>query len=454
MSIQEIISDIVNMIENPDYDKSRSFPDIITTRSGKQITYVGELRYKIELIAIIIKDNLPNSLKNISYKSLYEICRDSICDLYTENILHEGIIKNNREHIKTLKKEIHKRIEESLMKLTHNIPANTCLFPFSESVLIGPVTIYSNLEWVKHIELNKRLIQDLSIKDEDLTTWKEEIIKLASPLEPNETKNSIAYSLYEKIKKSNSVLKIEIEYFEFELSVQLAKISAQTALDSFSLIFNNKNVFIQQNLYSRPTPPIRFDILISHDNELTFARSHLTERVPMYNGDDISKLLKEQSEFINAAGKIINSVINKNPQPHKSLSIRWTTSLNWYSEAQREQDDAIALAKIGISLDVLSGGGEWLGILKMVKNVLKIDDQFIIFEHPEKTALREFISDLYNKGRSQIVHGNHIDKLIPFEEQRKKASLICREILMASAKNLIKYNGNESHDAFVKMTYN
>ncbi|MGH5252599.1 hypothetical protein ACRFGA_07330 [Klebsiella pneumoniae] len=451
MNLKDIISDIVKLIDNQDLSCEKGIPDTITTRSKIQISYVSDVRYKIELFKDIIKINLAPPLSNISDNSLYDICRNTICDFYTERTLHEGIENNSRDHIKKLKNEIEKRVQMSLTTLTHHFPAHTCLFPFSEIISIGPVTFYPNLQWVKKLELHDNYVQRTFASDEDLVNWKEELIKLTNPLERHESDNHIANHIYGILKKSNTILEIEIENFEFDLSRKLARIVTQATIDSFSLIFNDEGMFKQQNLYERPALPISFSTLASCKGKFVYPGMTLTERISAYNGDVISALLNENEKFIDAAGNIINSVINKKDHPNKDLSIRWTTSLNWYAEAQREQDDAIALAKIGISLDVLSGGGEWVGILEMVKNILGLDDQHVIFEKPHKTVLKEFISDLYNKGRSQIVHGNHIDRLMPFEQQRKQASKMCRIILMASAHNLINYSGDGSHNAFVKM---
>ncbi|MEQ9887589.1 HEPN domain-containing protein [Pectobacterium zantedeschiae] len=453
MNLKDIISDIVRLIDNRDFSCEKGFPDTITTRSGIQISYISDVRYKIELFKDIIKADLKHPLNNISNNSLYDICRNSICDLYTEKTLHEGIEDNSRSHIKKLKKEIEERVHMSLTTLTHHFPAHTCLFPLSEAISIGPVTFYPNLQWVKKLELHDNYTQQTLAPDEDLVNWKEELIKLTDPLERYESENHIANRIYSIIKKSNTILEIEIKNFEFNLSRKLAKIATQATIDSFSLIFNNEGMFKQQNLYEHPTLPFSFNTLASYKGRLVYPGMTLTERTPVYNGATISTFLNENKEFIDSAGNIIDSVINIKNYPNKDLSIRWTTSLNWYAEAQREQDDAIALAKIGISLDVLSGGGEWVGILEMVKNILGLDDQHVIFEKPHKTVLKEFISDLYNKGRSQIVHGNHIDRLIPFEQERKKASKMCRVILMASAHNLMNYSGDGSHNAFVKMAH-
>ncbi|EMB3263234.1 MAG: HEPN domain-containing protein [Klebsiella michiganensis] len=455
MNLKDIIADIVRIIDNQDFSCKKVTFDTITTRSKIQISYTSDVRYKIELFKDIIKINLEPPLSNISDSSLYDICRNTICDFYTERTLHEGIENNSRDHIKKLKKEIKERVHMSLTTLTHHFPAHTCLFPFSETISIGPVTFYPNLQWVKKLELHDNYVQRASIlaSNEDLINWKEELIKLTNPLERHESDNYVANHIYGILKESNTILEIEIDNFEPDLSRKLAKIVTQATIDSFSLIFNNEGMFKQQNLYERPTLPVSFNTLVSYRGKFVYPIMTLTERIQAYNGDAISALLHENKKFIDAVGSIINSVINKNEHPNKDLSIRWTTSLNWYAEAQREQDDAIALAKIGISLDVLSGGGEWVGILEMVKNILGFDDQYVIFEKPHKTVLKEFISDLYNNGRSQIVHGNHIDRLMPFEQQRKKASKMCRVILMESAHNLINYSGDGSHNAFVKMAH-
>ncbi|MCC8380211.1 HEPN domain-containing protein [Xenorhabdus sp. PB30.3] len=451
MTLKEIVTNIVEKIDNYGLKSEYSFSDLITTRSGEKLIFGEEVRKEIDLFLQIIKENHTHQLSNFSYQTLYSICRDSICDLYTEGVLHQGIKNGGRDHIKKLKEEIAIRIKNETVVLKHHFQADTCLFPNSPPVQIGPINILSNFAWARKINLHHHFFKFTFNSEGDEKNWREQLITLLESNGNSKTNNNIAITLYEIIKKSNSIIEIEIENYEPKLSRQLAKIASQAGLDCFSLIFGNNQMFTHQNLYERPNPPVSFDSLISFSGELISPGKTLTSKVLVYNGDEIDKIISENKNFIVAAGNIINSVVNKVEHPYKNLALRWTTSLNWYAEAQREQDDAISLAKIGISLDILSGGGTTKGILEMVKNILELDDQHIVIDHPQKTTLKEFIIDLYEYGRSQIVHGNHIDRLKSFEGERKKASLLNRVILIRLALNLLNYTGEDTHDAFVNM---
>lgn len=453
MNLKKLIIEIVDLIDTYDFKQERQMPDLITTRSGRQLHFGDQVRKKIDLLSSILKDNLPAPLNNISYATLYAICRDSICNLYTEGVLAEGIKNESREHIKKLKAEINEVISNKIVTLTHHFQAQTCLFPNSPSFSIGPVSIKSTHQWVKDLDVTNRFFTAFGASPDDEANWKEELTKLISSNGKHTSENFTSIKLYEIIKKANSIIEVEIDNYEIKLSRQLAKITSQAAVDCFSLIFNNPKMFLQQNLFEHPTPPIAYNSLVSFSGKLQLPGMTINDKVRTYDGDLIEKAITDNCNFISATGSILYTIINKNENGKKNLSLRWTTALNWYAEAQREQDDAISLAKIGISLDVLSGGGTTRGILSMVKNLLDLDEQHVVFEHPKKTTLIEFIIDLYEHGRSQIVHGNHIDRLIPFDRERQKATSLCRLILYIAALRLETYSGDDSHDAFQKMPF-
>lgn len=95
-------------------------------------------------------------------------------------------------------------------------------------------------------------------------------------------------------------------------------------------------------------------------------------------------LLDKNKELVESFGYIIRGLAFLDQHPHPELCIRWLTALDWYAEAQREETDAIALAKLGISLDTLANGGKAIGIIELMKNLIGIDDDGIVKLEPQK----------------------------------------------------------------------
>lgn len=146
----------------------------------------------------------------------------------------------------------------------------------------------------------------------------------------------------------------------------------------------------------------------------------------------------------------INGLLDHS-HPHPQLASRWATALDWYAEGQRERGDAIALAKLGTSLDVLASGGKFAGILNLLTNLLDLPESAAFTRGTKQTTLRAVVKDIYDSGRSQILHGNRHDRMEAFESDRNAAAYLARLALIEAALRLEGYTGADEAKSFRTM---
>ena len=131
------------------------------------------------------------------------------------------------------------------------------------------------------------------------------------------------------------------------------------------------------------------------------------------------------------------------------LSSRWATALDWYAEGMREQNDAIALAKIATALDVLSNGGRYKGILSLLKKLFNKESNDVVLHSCFKPiTLEEFVKNIYDYGRSKILHGTNHERLNSFENERKQATEITRLALFKCLCLFGNYSGDDLNFGF------
>lgn len=152
-----------------------------------------------------------------------------------------------------------------------------------------------------------------------------------------------------------------------------------------------------------------------------------------------------------AFASILDGLVNPTDHKHPKLANRWATALDWFGEGNRESSDAIAVAKLGTCLDVLACGGKNDGISQMIIHLTGISGDTLVVPAPRPRTLKELVKDIYEDGRSKILHGTHFDRLESFAHERQHAAYLARIVLLESAWRLKHYSGNDEDKAFRTM---
>lgn len=87
----------------------------------------------------------------------------------------------------------------------------------------------------------------------------------------------------------------------------------------------------------------------------------------------------------------------------------------------------------------------------MVSNLTKIPVDDNVVNIGEPLTLYKAISKIYENGRSEILHGNKVDRMTSFESLREMAEHFSRITLISAALAYLNYSGADSDKAFCEM---
>lgn len=383
----------------------------------------------------------------------YKFVREVLSELYVNGAANRLMGKEGLETKKELTESVEQYVAERVSDLTHHFPAWTLRMDIESPYVIGPVTISNRFNWVDSLDIPDSLKKTPNGEPSNEASWKEDIKEiLLDPKNAPLKESFLTNNLYEAIAKHPSIVSVSIEGYEREMSRKLAEIIAKSALDAVSLALNSRDYFFQQALNGERLPAVSKTTITSKHGVID---SHpglaLAKTIPSMPPKMAQKAMVGIAPYTDVVGKILTAISDPTSSAHPELSNRWATALDWYAEGCRETSDAIAVAKMGTSLDVLCNGGKAGGILSMTSNLLGCPQEKIITNGPNPKTLRKLIEEVYNTGRSQILHGTQYNRLNSYAEMRKLTEQIARDVLINAAMELDSYTGDDEDKAFRKM---
>ncbi len=412
-------------------------PDFVGTESGITVFFNKSTKNALWDLSSLIFQNRPESAVKIDKNKFYLLARTCIAEMYSSHVA-EGKsfgIKPYRD----LKAAIEKRI--SARPFTHYYPATCMAIDRLSPLVVGPVTIFSTRDWIDQVKFSEFAIDKYNDSPEANRKWKEILLNAISSNSEVTELEGLANSLYLAVKDTPAVVKVTVDGYEQDYSRRFGKIAAKTTLDALSLGLASRNSFFQQTLQDEHLPPYRIHSIIETEGNLWLPGSTFSDRFCTHSESQIIEVINRMNDLFGPFGNILQGVIDPRSHRHKKLTNRWATALDWFAEGMREDNDAIAVAKIGTSLDVLSNGGKCAGILQMISKLTGTSADFQSVKGIRPRTLEELISDIYEYGRSQILHGNHYDRMMSFDSLRTHSTFIARAVLLEAVILLHNYEG-------------
>lgn len=425
-------------IESDAFRLERDMPDFATAPSGLQVHFFRVARTLLRNVTALVYQNTPALRNRIDVKRFEQLARQTICDLFADHGWSDrpGTLAD-------FVCELSARVDRLSNAYTHFFPAWTCGLEKTGAWAVGPVLILSWAQWLERVDFPESLKASYLEQPQDNIIWKKYVLDALTTPRHGRNTPGLANLVMSAVEGCPAVLEVEVGGMDTGLSRKLGELVCRTALDGVSLIIGHRAAFVQQALQSERLPPPSGDTLIASNGKLWLPGGHNTDRIPTYTPRKIEQYLRSVSPLVDAIGHILNGVLTPDKHPHPCLASRWATALDWYAEGQRERSDAIALAKIGTSLDVLSSVGKFKGILEMLSNLLGVPPTEPLTHGITTTTLKGAVKRIYDEGRSQILHGARYNRMEAFETDRNVASFLARLALIEAANRLMVYAGSD-----------
>jgi len=417
-------------------------------RNGQERHYSRKARAAIEAISGLIHDSDKGISRRIELNAFLNRMRQCVADLHSEELLTGGSASALDASRTRLLAAAATAIDNLITEFTHYFPAFTLGIESSASLVIGPVMVMSRHQWIDSVTLHPRYEAHLKTSSDSNIHWKDTVKAALERPRAEVEPDGIPGSIYRAIKDRGAILKVTVTGYEQQLSRKVGQIISKSALDCLSLLLGGKDHFHQQALADeRLPPPDSFEMLETAGHlwgpGMTRGRRFGHINVPL-----AQKYLADNADAVQALDRILRGHLDRDSTTHPDLCKRWTTALDWLAEGSRETNDAVALAKLATSLDVLACGGKAKGILGMLEHLTGMTSDQVVVVGEKPRTLRQLIEEIYNSGRSQILHGTHFDRLVSFEASRSYAAELARIALIESALRLSDYTGADDAKAF------
>jgi hypothetical protein len=449
-ALKEVIDELDRTHPDGTYDFEASrhdglLPNFATSQSGYQRHFTKKALAALRSVASTIHSNEPGISSVIELENFENRVRQCITDLHADGQLRTADLEQSRKIVKAW---ISGDISSMRKTFTHYFPAWTLGMERDQPFQIGPVKYMTRSQWIDSVQFSDSLQEKYLNQRETNLKWKELLKDALNKTTDGCRIDGLAGALYPAIRDCPSVLKVTIVGYEKDLSRKVAEIVCKSALDSVSLVMGGGDFFHQQVLCNERLQPVRSSSIFETDGHLWLPGSRIGPRFQHQSYDRITSHLSKRAGLVAAIGRILEAAVNPYAFPHPNLSKRWATALDWLAEGSRETNDAVAVAKLGTSLDVLACGGKRAGILGMLKHLTGWSDADVITTGDSPQTLSEVVRDVYDNGRSQILHGTHFDRLKSFTTQRGLGASLARLALIVCADRLTTFAGADGDQEF------
>ncbi|WP_293784524.1 hypothetical protein [Sphingosinicella sp.] len=208
-------------------------------------------------------------------------------------------------------------------------------------------------------------------------------------------------------------------------------LAARLAMTAISLAWHQPSEGLRwmKLLYDRRRPH-RYTVLFGRGTNVG-ANSECTEfPVGRYSEPALLENLHSYCWLFDQVGEALNSYVRPNqPVARPKAMNALFLSLWWYHEACQEPLDQIATTKFAASMDALTGGKKASGIIELIGALLGPKPADLLMKDDRTT--KAVIAEIYDAGRSRLIHGSSTDYAHDWTQVRASAEEIGRWLLIA-----------------------
>lgn len=433
------------------------FPNFVTAENGQVRLFTTLALKELAAIANLLYDNDPDWKAAAERKVFHEQVRRCVANLHALDLLANPKADDAREARNRIRERLHEQLASVAATFVHHIPCWTTAVSPGNEFAMGPVTLRTVPDWIDWVDFQPGAYSMGMAETKEANKEWRALLKtsLATKLyESDRRPQGFAGELDKALSKCPAVATVTVTGYELALSKKVAHAVSQAALDCIGLALGLPDIFVFQVLGSGRAEPFHWTSIVGTPEGLGFPGFSRTRRAPRLDPAQTRKRLEQVMPLLNQESVMLASLLQPASYSHPELASRWLTALQWLADGHREPDDAIAVAKLGSALDTLSAGGKAGGITALLENLLGIAKTDPLIQGPRGVQnLGQVVSDVYDSGRSQILHGTHYQRLKRFEELRELALLVVPQALVEAAMRLCTYTGPDTdNSAFRTMT--
>ncbi len=425
-------------------------PNFITTQSGYERHFSKVAQKGLHQLAAMLHADDPEIAKVIERDNFSQIVRKAVADLHADGEFSGG--QALPDNMRKLRERLKNDVAQLHTTFTHYFPSWTLGLERESPFVIGPVTLMTREQWLESVDFHESVKDWFLNAKEANHNWKHLVRQaLGSGVDSTTDLPGLAGDIYPAIKGQSAIVKITLAGYEKDLSRKVGGLICKSALDSISLAFGGGDFFFKQALGDERMPPVHTNSLLETDGSLWTTGHSTGPRFVHQPPARLQKYAKDNREIFEVFGAILKGLSDPGTVSHPNLCNRWATALEWLSEGSREKNEAVALAKIATSIDVLACGGKYAGILAMLGHLTGWKEDTVIVKSQSPETLKAVVKMIYDSGRSQILHGTHYKRLLSFSKEKGYAAHLARIALIECAFRLVTYTGADEDKAFRTM---
>lgn len=423
-------------------------PAFVTAENGMQRYFTQKARENLWQFSNSLFQNRHLNSPKIELESYEKIVCQAVADMHSAGVFSKFEESEQGNLIHKLRSLIEERLAIIANEYTHYFPAWTLGMESDTPYSLGPVTFFNKIDWIDSVDFPQHGKDHYLNQSEANHRWKEILKGTLQGANDGSSIEGLANTVYRAVAECPALVKVTVRGYELKFSRKLARLVVKTSLDAISLGIGAQECFLQQALQDERLPQIGSDSLVESKGFLWLPGVSLGKRVHLQPPNRVRQALTDMEGILPAFAAILEGLIDPANHPQSKLANRWATALDWFGEGNRESSDAIALAKLGTCLDVLCCGGKNVGIRDMVVHLTGTNSDTQVIRGHRPRTLGQLIKNIYDHGRSQILHGTHYDRLESFATERHYAAYLARIVLIESALRLQTYSGPDEDKAF------
>ncbi len=437
---------------NPDFFDADYLPTFFTAKSGEERHFSKQAVSALRRFVHTVHSNDLGLKHTIREGDLQRLAFQCFADLHAAEEFRSALPE---EVAPKMTAALRQAVSTASQTYTHYFAAWTLGAELETPLSVGPVTFHARDVWVASLADSaiEHLIGYEARQGAQLSPgeWRKAVQDSIYGKEPGATLGVFADALSDGLRTCPSVLEVRVDGCEQRYSREFGRIAARTALDALCLLSDDDSLHRVVSLHEEPRPPVVTGTILM--DSLGRLLPNTIRNHPGWRGSPhaASLAIRDGSILLAACGKAITAMLDPGSHVAPKLALRWLTALGWFGDGCREPSDAVAVTKLATSLDILAcSGGSAFEIHQMLAHLLKIPDQAIVTAWPEKT-LKKLVADIYNSGRSKILHGAHTDPMRSFSVDRHHASALARRALRTAVLRWVRYEGPDDDTAFRSM---